>query len=95
MKLRYPAAFLVVVSTLSGLTYLFLWFQYADLDLGWEFDEHTRRMHHLQLRAGWTWFVSATLLTLLLLYRWFIKPSTNLWQEARGYRKQRRKSLKN
>lgn len=77
MKARYPAAFLVVASTLSALTCLFLWFKYSDLDLGWDLDEHSQKMRSIIQIAGWVWLISATLLTLLLIYRWFINPSKN------------------
>ncbi len=74
MKVRYPAAVLVASSAISGMAYLWLCFQYQDLDLGWEFDEQTRKMHGVQHIAGWVWCISAALLSGILFYRWFIDP---------------------
>ena len=76
MKLRYPAAVLVVIATISGICYSGLSFLTSERDL--EFWEDHPVLTTWRICLGWAWFLSALPLTGILVYRWFVKPSQNV-----------------
>ena len=71
MKLRYPAAVLIVLCLAGGFGYIFL----LVASVGIESEEPVERIGTYIRICGWTWFVSFVLLAALLIYRWFIVPS--------------------
>lgn len=68
MKLRYPAAGLIMLSAVSGLGFVFL----LVTSVGVESEAQMERLEERGRLCSWVWKVSTTLLVLLLIYRWFI-----------------------
>lgn len=77
MKLRYPAALLLVVNLCAGVACVWLWFTRSDLHSGCELDAGTQQAYRLYRAFSWAWWLSGGALAAILFYRWFLVPSTN------------------
>lgn len=80
MKLRYPAAALIGISFLSVLGWLWSLLVLFSLAVDVEAESLTENEWWWQCFntvMGWTFVISLALLLGILIYRWFIRPSTN------------------
>lgn len=83
LKIRYPAAVLLLISFVAFLTWAFSNWALVNVGLdlkymGSEADIHLARQAEwieIRSRAGWTFVMSAMAFSTLLAYRWFFVPS--------------------
>ena len=83
MKIRYPAAALLLISFAAFLAWAFSNWALVNIGIdlkymGSETDMHlARQAEWIKIRsgAGWTLIISMIILSILLAYRWFFVPS--------------------
>ncbi|MBK9177076.1 MAG: hypothetical protein IPM46_12250 [Flavobacteriales bacterium] len=82
LKARYPAAALLVISVGSFMYWAFSNWALVNVGLDLKYLESETDIHLarqadwtlIRSRTGWTFLISATALSILLTYRWFVRP---------------------